>query len=91
MVRLAGEFPFASPVLMNVYRFKRAVDLKNVEALTGGKSDPYVRVLVNGVVVGRTEVVNNKCVHLSLVRTVISLDASLNPDWDEILYITVHR
>ncbi|KAK2462016.1 hypothetical protein APHAL10511_006479 [Amanita phalloides] len=52
----------------------RATDVKNVEAALGGKSDPYVRVLVNGVVRGRTEVINN----------------NLNPVWDQIIYIPVH-
>lgn len=47
--------------------FKRARDLKNVEALTGGKSDPYVRVLRSGIVTGRTLVINN----------------NLDPEWDE--------
>ena len=32
---------------------------RNVEAALGGKSDPYVRVQINNVTKGRTEVVNN--------------------------------
>lgn len=51
----------------NDNRFKRAKDLKNVEALTGGKSDPYARVLHAGIVVARTLVIDN----------------NLNPEWDE--------
>ncbi|GAA5974459.1 hypothetical protein JCM11641_003227 [Rhodosporidiobolus odoratus] len=54
--------------------FKRSRDLKNVEALTGGKSDPYVRVLHGGIVVARTVVHNN----------------NLDPDYDEIIYVQVH-
>ncbi|KAF9243825.1 C2 domain-containing protein [Melanogaster broomeanus] len=53
---------------------QKATDVKNVEAALGGKSDPYVRVLVNSVVQGRTEVINN----------------NLNPAWDQIIYIPVH-
>ncbi|KAI5124397.1 hypothetical protein M0805_008282 [Coniferiporia weirii] len=53
---------------------QKATDVKNVEAALGGKSDPYVRVLVNNVTMGRTEVVNN----------------NLNPEWDQIIYIPVH-
>lgn len=47
--------------------FQKGRDLKNVEGLTGGKSDPYIRVLRNGIVLGRTLVINN----------------NLNPEWDE--------
>lgn len=32
---------------------------RNVEATLGGKSDPYLRVMLNGVVKARTDVVNN--------------------------------
>ncbi|KAG1783596.1 C2 domain-containing protein [Suillus placidus] len=53
---------------------RKATDVKNVEAALGGKSDPYVRVLVNNVTLGRTEVINN----------------NLNPEWDQIIYIPVH-
>lgn len=41
--------------------------MKNVEALTGGKSDPYVRVLNAGIVLARSLIVNN----------------NLDPEWDE--------
>ncbi|KAG6814026.1 hypothetical protein H0H92_003876 [Tricholoma furcatifolium] len=50
--------------------------IRNVEATLGGKSDPYVRVLVNNQIKARTEVVNNS--------------ADLNPVWDQIVYIPVH-
>ncbi|KAG1757254.1 C2 domain-containing protein [Suillus lakei] len=53
---------------------RKATDVKNVEATLGGKSDPYIRVLVNNVTLGRTEVINN----------------NLNPEWDQIIYIPVH-
>ncbi|KAI0308025.1 tricalbin [Multifurca ochricompacta] len=53
---------------------KKATDVKNVEAGLGGKSDPYVRVLVNNTIQARTEVINN----------------NLNPEWDQIIYTPVH-
>ncbi|EKM83486.1 hypothetical protein AGABI1DRAFT_88463 [Agaricus bisporus var. burnettii JB137-S8] len=68
---------------LNSYRFPigvvrlhiiKAVDVKNVEGTLGGKSDPYMRVMVANTVKGRTEVVNN----------------NLSPVWDQILYIPVH-
>jgi len=67
----AGYTPPIGTVRLN---FKRARDVKNVEAITGGKSDPYARVLSGGIVVARTEIFNN----------------NLNPDFDEIVYGTVH-
>ncbi|GAA5849255.1 hypothetical protein JCM8547_006494 [Rhodosporidiobolus lusitaniae] len=54
--------------------FKSSRDLKNVEGLTGGKSDPYVRVLHGGIIVARTVVHNN----------------NLDPDYDEIVYVQAH-
>ncbi|CCU78804.1 membrane bound C2 domain protein [Blumeria hordei DH14] len=42
---------------------------------TLGKSDPYVRVLLSGIQKGRTVTFKN----------------NLNPDWDEIIYIPVHK
>jgi Ca2+-dependent lipid-binding protein len=60
--------------LVFIIRFKRGRDIKNVELFTQGKSDPYVRVLSNGIIVGRTLVINN----------------DLDPEWDEIIYVEVH-
>lgn len=51
-----------------------AKGLKNVEALTGGKSDPYVRVMSGMQPRGQTEVV---------------LD-NLDPVWDTALYVPIH-
>lgn len=65
---------FRPPIGVVRIWFKRAVDLKNVEALTGGKSDPYMRVVRNGLVVSRTLVFNN----------------NLEPVFDEIVYAPVH-
>ncbi|EPQ28071.1 uncharacterized protein PFL1_04398 [Pseudozyma flocculosa PF-1] len=53
---------------------KRATDLKNVEAMTGGKSDPYVQLKLRGQAVSGSTIVNN----------------NLNPEWNEILYCPVH-
>ncbi|CEP18998.1 hypothetical protein [Parasitella parasitica] len=54
--------------------FWEARDLRNVENVTGGKSDPYVRVLSGHQIRARTEVVDN----------------NLNPEWGETLYVPVH-
>ncbi|WFD29258.1 hypothetical protein MSPP1_000265 [Malassezia sp. CBS 17886] len=49
-------------------------DLKNVEALSGGKSDPYAMLRVNNLIVSGTAVFDNE----------------LNPTWNQILYAPVH-
>ncbi|KAI9281499.1 C2 domain-containing protein [Sporodiniella umbellata] len=56
------------------FTFWEAQDLRNVENVTGGKSDPYVRVLSGHHIRGRTEVIDN----------------NLNPEWGETLYVPVH-
>ncbi|PWY97366.1 tricalbin [Testicularia cyperi] len=53
---------------------KKATDVKNVEAMTGGKSDPYVQLRCRGQAVDGSTIVNN----------------NLNPEWNEILYAPVH-
>ncbi|SJX65421.1 related to TCB3-protein localized to membranes, bud-enriched [Sporisorium reilianum f. sp. reilianum] len=53
---------------------KRATDVKNVEGMTGGKSDPYVQLRARGQAVDGSTIVNN----------------DLNPEWNEILYAPVH-
>ncbi|KAI9319764.1 C2 domain-containing protein [Dichotomocladium elegans] len=69
---LEGYMPPIGVVRIQIYG---ARGLKNVEALTGGKSDPYVRVLSGMQVRGQTE----------------RRDDDLDPDWDDaILYIPVH-
>ncbi|TBU34912.1 tricalbin [Dichomitus squalens] len=71
---LHGADQYVPPIGVVRLWLQRARDVKNVEAALGGKSDPYVRVQINNVTQGRTEVVNN----------------NLNPEWDQIIYIPVH-
>ncbi|KAJ7124724.1 C2 domain-containing protein [Mycena crocata] len=71
---LHGADQYKPPIGVVRLHLDKATDVKNVEAALGGKSDPYMRVLVNNVTLGRTEVVNN----------------NLSPVWDEIIYIPVH-
>jgi Ca2+-dependent lipid-binding protein len=71
---LHGAEAFTAPIGVVRLWLQKAVDVKNVEATLGGKSDPYVRVQVSNETRGRTEVINN----------------NLNPEWDQILYIPVH-
>ncbi|KAF8845383.1 tricalbin [Paxillus ammoniavirescens] len=71
---LSGADQYIPPIGVVRLWLQKATDVKNVEATLGGKSDPYVRVLVNHIVQGRTEVINN----------------NLNPEWDQIIYIPVH-
>ncbi|KAG0147448.1 hypothetical protein CROQUDRAFT_42936 [Cronartium quercuum f. sp. fusiforme G11] len=69
-----GARTYTPPIGVLKFWFKKAEDLKNVEALTGGKSDPYVRVMRSGIVLARTQIHNN----------------NLDPEFDEILYVPVH-
>ncbi|OCH88587.1 tricalbin [Obba rivulosa] len=71
---LHGADQYVPPIGVVRLWLQKATDVKNVEATLGGKSDPYVRVQINNITHGRTEVVNN----------------NLNPQWDQILYIPVH-
>ncbi|KAH8835823.1 C2 domain-containing protein [Flagelloscypha sp. PMI_526] len=71
---LHGTDTYTPPIGVVRLAIDRATDVKNVEATLGGKSDPYVRVQVNNMTKGRTEVINN----------------NLNPVWDAIIYVPVH-
>ncbi|KAJ7785918.1 C2 domain-containing protein [Mycena metata] len=71
---LHGADQYKPPIGVVRLHLDKATDVKNVEATLGGKSDPYMRVMVNNVTKGRTEVINN----------------NLSPVWDEIIYIPVH-
>ncbi|CAO3663290.1 unnamed protein product [Rhizopus stolonifer] len=70
-----GTHGFDKPAIGAVrFTFWEARDLRNVENVTGGKSDPYIRVLSGHHVRARTQVVDN----------------NLNPEWGETLYVPVH-
>ncbi|KAF8213474.1 C2 domain-containing protein [Mycena galopus ATCC 62051] len=71
---LHGADQYKPPIGVMRLHLDKATDVKNVEGALGGKSDPYVRVQVNDVTKGRTEVINN----------------NLNPVWDQIIYVPVH-
>lgn len=71
---MQGAGSYSPPIGIVRLWIKRASDVKNVEATLGGKSDPYVRVMLNAVTMARTEVKNN----------------NLNPEWDQIVYVPVH-
>lgn len=68
-----GSGGYVIPIGVMRVHFKSAKDLRNLEAV--GKSDPYGRVLLNGIEKAKTVVFNNE----------------LNPKWDEVLYIPVHN
>jgi len=63
---------YVNPIGVMRLHFKSAKDLKNVELVN--KSDPYVRVMVQGVEKAKTITIRN----------------NLNPEWDEVLYVPVH-
>ncbi|POW18700.1 hypothetical protein PSHT_05469 [Puccinia striiformis] len=69
-----GASAYTPPIGVLRFHFDKAEDLKNVEALTGGKSDPYVRVMRSGIVLARSQIHNN----------------DLDPVFDEIIYVPVH-
>ncbi|CAE6512911.1 unnamed protein product [Rhizoctonia solani] len=71
---MQGAGSYSPPIGIVRLWIKRAKEVKNVEATLGGKSDPYVRVMLNAVTMARTEVKNN----------------NLNPEWDQIVYVPVH-
>ncbi|RIA91284.1 C2 domain-containing protein [Glomus cerebriforme] len=63
----------AEPLGIVKLHIKKATDLKNVAQLRG-KSDPYIRIMLNSTYRGRTNVRND----------------NLNPIWDEYFYIPIH-
>ena len=64
----------APPIGVMRLTFWEARDLRNVENVASGKSDPYVRVLSGYQIRERTSVVDN----------------NLSPEWGETLYVPVH-
>lgn len=68
-----GSGGYVTPIGVMRIHFKKADNLRNLE--TVGKSDPYGRVLLNGIEKAKTVVFTN----------------DLNPKWDEVLYVPVHN
>ncbi|KAI9309205.1 C2 domain-containing protein [Cunninghamella echinulata] len=71
---ITGATGYSPPIGVVRVKLFGARDLKNVEALTGGKSDPYARILSGTQVRGKTDYI----------------DDDLNPEWNTALYIPVH-
>ncbi|GES88662.1 transmembrane protein [Rhizophagus clarus] len=69
----SAEPPTVEPFGIVKLHIKKATDIKNVEQLRG-KSDPYIRIMLNSIYRGRTNVRHD----------------NLNPIWDEYFYIPVH-
>lgn len=65
---------YRHPVGVVRVKLNHAKNIKNVEALTGGKSDPYVRVVSGLQPRGQTDAI---------------LD-DLNPVWDTAIYVPIH-
>ncbi|KAI8968003.1 C2 domain-containing protein [Mycotypha africana] len=65
---------YRPPIGVVRVHFACANDLKNVEAITGGKSDPYVRIMSGVQNRGQTE----------------HVDDDLDPVWNQVLYVPVH-
>lgn len=63
---------YLTPIGVMRVHVQSAADLRNFE--TFGKSDPYARVLLSGITMGRTVTFQNE----------------LNPVWDEIIYVPIH-
>ena len=72
---LQGSGGYVTPIGVMRFHFKQAQDVRNVEAVTGGKSDPYVRITVSNFLKART----------------VHINSDLNPVWDEVLYVPVHH
>ncbi|CAO0794357.1 unnamed protein product [Mucor circinelloides] len=65
---------YREPIGVVRVKLNKATNIKNVEMLTGGKSDPYVRVMSGLQSRGQTEAI---------------LD-NLNPVWDTAVYVPIH-
>ncbi|EUC66897.1 tricalbin-3 protein, putative [Rhizoctonia solani AG-3 Rhs1AP] len=73
-ISIQGAGSYSPPIGIIRIWIKCVKDVKNVEATLGGKSDAYVRVMLNAVTMARIEVNNN----------------NLNPEWDQLVYVPVH-
>ena len=65
---------YRHPIGVVRVKLNHAKNIKNVELLTGGKSDPYVRVMSGLQSRGQTEAIID----------------NLNPVWDTALYVPIH-
>lgn len=70
----SGSHGEHAPIGVVRINMQSANDLKNVETMTGGKSDPYVRIMSGVQNRGQTE----------------RVDDNLDPVWNQVLYIPVH-
>lgn len=69
---LGGSGGYVNPIGVLRLHLRSATDLRNLETM--GKSDPYARVMVSGIMKART----------------VTFKSNLNPEWDELIYIPVH-
>lgn len=67
-----GNGGYVTPIGVMRIHIQSARNLRNVETM--GKSDPYVRVLLSGIEMGRT----------------VTWQNNLNPDFDEVVYVPMH-
>ena len=67
-----GSGGYITPIGVMRIHIKSASELRNFE--TVGKSDPYARLLLSGILKGRTVTFKN----------------NLNPTWDEVIYVPMH-
>ena len=70
---LQGTGGYIQPIGVMRFELHKATNLLNVEALGGGKSDPYLRILVSNIERARTVTISN----------------NLDPVWEEVLYVPV--
>lgn len=71
---LGGHGYYSPPIGIVRLLLWEAKDLKNVESVGGGKSDPYVRIKSGVQIRACTEVVDN----------------NLNPEWGAVVYVPIH-
>ena len=67
-----GSGGYITPIGVMRIHVQGASDLRNFETL--GKSDPYARLLLSGIIKGRT----------------VTFQNNLNPTWDEVIYVPMH-
>ncbi|KAL4783445.1 tricalbin [Aspergillus varians] len=69
---VAGGAGYVDPIGVMRIHFRDAAGLRNLETM--GKSDPYARVLLSGLMKART----------------VTFRSNLDPDWDEVVYVPIH-